>query len=150
MNRLAPLTVLAASLCLGSPPCLARMVSPPAQDVAQPSGGQVVPTREALVDALVEIGRERDELRAALGAAQAEIARSRASYDVQRGNLAACESRLEQSLNLGEALMRSHATMSGLLSQERKAASRARWTEVFRVGLPWMAGGYIAAELTGD
>ena len=148
--NLAPLAVLAASLCLGSPPHLARAVSPPAQVVAQPSGGQVVPTREALVDALVEIGRERDELRTALGAAQAEIARGRASYDAQRKVLADVEVALEHALDFNVRILESHRTLSDLLTQERKAASRARWTEWLRIGLPSMAGGYLAAELTGD
>ena len=150
MTRLAPLTVLAASLCLGSPPHLARAVSPPAQVVAQPSGGQVVPTREALVDALVEIGRERDELRTALQAAQAEIARQRQSYDALRGSWQDCESDLERSLNLGDAIMRSHATLSDLLTQERKAARRARWTEWLRIGLPSAAAGYILGEVRDE
>ena len=150
MTRLAPLTVLAAFLCLGSPPHLARAVSPPAQDVAQPPEGQVVPTREALVDALVEIGRERDELRTALQAAQAEIARQRASYDALRATLTESEAALTQALELNVALMESHKVMSGLLTAERKAASRARWTEWLRIGLPSAAAGYLAGELTGD
>ena len=142
MNRLAPLLGLAACLGLGT--------LPHAQDVAQPAAGQVVPTREALVDALVEIGRERDELRTALQAAQAEIARQRQSYDALRATLTESEAALTQALDLNVALMESHKVMSGLLSQERKAARRARWTEWLRIGLPSMAWGYLAAELTGD
>ena len=90
---------------------------------------QVVPTREALVDALVEIGRERDELRAALGAARDEIARQRASYDALRATLTESEAALTQALDLNVALMESHKTMSSIVTSERRAATRARWLD---------------------
>lgn len=157
MNRLARLVPLLL-LALGWP------LPTVGQNATREPSGQVVPVlrvelerlkrieteRDGMVDALVDIGRERDELRAALAAAKEEIARQRASYDALRATLTESEAALTQALDLNVALMESHKTMSGLLTSERKAASRARWTEWLRIGLPSAAGGYLLGELTGD
>ena len=145
------LALPALLLCISvpSPPASFAALSPGDGEPTRVPEGPV-PTREALVDALVEIGRERDELRTALQAAQAEISRQRLAYDALRGSWQDCESDLERSLNLGDAIMRSHATLSDLLTQERKAARRARWTEWLRIGLPSAAAGYILGEVRDE
>ena len=120
---------------------------------AAPSSAPAVPPSAevlALEAAVLDLARERDELKAALAAATAEVARLRQVQDETSDGWQSCETDLARSLELGEALMNSHRAMSDLLSQERKAAKRQRFMDWLRIGLPSMAGGYILGEVNGD